>query len=205
MRIRYNTEREWENYIQETRVAKGMTIKELAEKSGTTPSSLVQLMNGMISPIYQMSKGEYSQGTIKPWVERICLILDTKPEIMFPREVCPLEDPRLKGLHQTQIDEISLSEYCQNQNISDVLDSQHMRKFIWRYIVKKFWFRKDQDWELYPRRYKDLVKVIQLRFLCDMTLADIGKKLNVCLETIRSREAKAFRLMRHLNFTKGLP
>jgi transcriptional regulator with XRE-family HTH domain len=199
MAVYYNTNREWENHLQEARIAKGLTIQELADRSKTSTGALVNLMSGLISPIYQICP---NRGKIKPWVERVCMVLSVKPEDMFPREVCPLEDPSIKKLQQDQINDITLSEYGQMNPES--LQRRHMKKIIWRLIIREFWFRKDSDHERFPRKYKRMVKVVQWRFLCNMTLEEVALRLNVQRERIRQMEARILRHMRALSFTKTL-
>ena len=130
--VHYNTDREWENYIQEVRVERGLTISELAEKAETSSSQLVQLMSGIISPLYQIGR---RKGLVKPWVERICVVLNVEPEHMFPREICPIEDPSLKGFCGDQIDEITLSDYHRGHSDGSAIDKHLLKKsfhFLWR-------------------------------------------------------------------------
>ena len=199
----YNTNREWENYIQEIRVDRGMTVQMLADDSDIYTSQVNQLMNGMTSPIYQVNAKRGNKGEIKPWVEKICMILKVKPENMFPREVCPLEDPSTKGLHISQLNAICLSDYCQH-NTYESAKLNSLKKFIWRFIVKKFWFRKNEKSFCHPKKYKRIVKVLQWRFLLGLTFDEIGSRLNVGKQRVRQIECEGLRRMRHPSFATHL-
>jgi len=203
--IRYNTDREWENYIQEMRIDRGMSFRELAERSGINMTQVCQLANGMTSPIYQVKNSAtgFKKGEIKPWVIRLCIVLNVQPEIMFPREICPLEDPKIKGLHKTQIDAVCLSSYSQ-RGMDDILKSNYLKRFIWRYIIKTFWFKKVPKGRSHPRMYKRMVQVIHMRFLCGMTLDETGLKIGLSKERVRQTECKILRFMRQPSFANVL-
>jgi DNA-binding XRE family transcriptional regulator len=192
-RPRYNTNREWENKVHKVRVEEGFTVVELAKVSGTNVTSICELCTGMISPLYQV--GERA-GHIKPWVIRICEVLKAEPEYLFPREICPLEDPRLKRLGGTQITEILIGEY--SRNITLDLYFRSLNPFIWRHIIKVFWSSNRRN----STHYKRLVKVILMRFLANMTLDEVAIKLGVTRERVRQLESKMLRHMRHPTFSR---
>jgi len=196
-KIGYNTDREWENYIQEFRLDRGLSLNDLAVKSKVSFNTVCRLISGYISPIYQLNTKRGKKGEVKPWVERICITLNVQPEVMFPREICPLENPKIKGFHKTQIDEMSLSEHCLRSRHDVFSNYFSSRKFIWRYITNLLWFKKlPATGNCHPRMYKRWVQVLQMRFLCDMTLGEVSLKLNITRERVRQIEKKALWCLR---------
>jgi len=88
---RYNRSREYENSINELRIEKGFTIREIADSTGGNPSMIQKLSQGMLSPTYERTSGE-----IKPWVGDVAALLGVSVYDMFPFEFCSIN----RGTHE---------------------------------------------------------------------------------------------------------
>lgn len=79
----YKTNREYESPLHEFRVARGLSVKELAQKTEVNPSNICALANGMLSPLL-------ADGTLRTATQRLCDFFNTKVSTLFPRYVCDM-------------------------------------------------------------------------------------------------------------------
>ncbi|MCK5616106.1 hypothetical protein KAR91_80325 [Candidatus Pacearchaeota archaeon] len=91
----YNIDREYENLINEIRVEKGLTLKELASLIGTSPSHLWNISQGLVSPFHEKDsylKGVYLKGgSLKEWALHLEKVFGYDLSEIFPREICSIE------------------------------------------------------------------------------------------------------------------
>jgi transcriptional regulator with XRE-family HTH domain len=69
---------ECDSLVHQYRVAAGLTLRELAERTGVNMSSICELASGAMSPVHERSE------TLKPSAAKLCCFFKVKPEVLFP-------------------------------------------------------------------------------------------------------------------------
>lgn len=80
--------REKEGNINDFRIAKGLTFKELGALVGMNPSQITDLNSGKETPLRTCGK---NKGMVKDKVLQLCKVLDATPEELFPRYFCTIK------------------------------------------------------------------------------------------------------------------
>lgn len=80
--------REKEANINDYRLDMGLTLRELGEIVGLTPSQITDLNAGIQSPLFERGK---RAGKIKPQVLGMCKLFDCTPGELFPRYFCEIQ------------------------------------------------------------------------------------------------------------------
>ena len=172
----YNTSREYENKVNELRVKKGMTCRELGEMCGVSGQYINELSLGKISPLWQV---EGREGEIKPFARKLSQALGAPLHKIFPREVCgidniPLTDEMLNAetLSEFTLEERDPAMYCERIN-----EIKNLIKF-----VKKLRSRERT--------------VVRRKYFLDESLGEIAEIIGASRERVRQIELKAIRKVR---------
>ena len=161
---------ERDNHLNNVRISRGYTQKELAKAVGISQGTIAMLCSSIIGPLYQTGPRKYE---VKPWVEKIAETLHVSVADLFPRDIC----------------DIARGFYTQYQ-IRDLLHSNRFngnRKEELTIALNKVLST------LTPRE-RD---ILRLRYLEEMSLQEIGAWCSVGKERIRQVEARALRKLRH--------
>jgi RNA polymerase sigma factor (sigma-70 family) len=178
--------KEHESPLGEFRVAKGLTVDELAEKCNTVIGVIGRLQNGMMTPYYlrdNKSKGT-RRGDVRIEVETMSEVLRASIAELFPRYICDIERydrPR----ERVPFVESQLEDFSVNFQYANIRNSD--RKFEVFEI-----FEKAMDEALSPREKDVLIG----RFYKDLTLDEVGCGLAVSGERVRQVEKTALRRLR---------
>ena len=168
---RYNKDIEYENKLAEVRVEEGYTIRELAAAAKTHITAITKLQSGYIAITYH-------SGKVKPWVERIAKILNTKLSYLFPREMCDVE----RGLlHIDQESDFLTGEYTKRHanGAYEILDATNALYNVLTTI-----------------RAREAL-FLTLYYWMDFTYDEIGNADGVTREMVRQIVAKGLRKLRH--------
>jgi len=109
----YNEDREYENKVNEIRVEKGLTLREVGEAIGVHPSAMWNISQGYTGPNYERGN---NAGKAKPWAELLEIVLGYELTEIFPREFCDLQ--KINPLVECQILAIAHS-YGNRKSIDD--------------------------------------------------------------------------------------
>jgi len=178
----YRADIERDNMVNEIRLDKGLTLKQLADKAGIHVNVLCQRLYGNTSPVILVGR---SKGHVKPWVDKLCSALDVTPADLYPRYFCDIRKREL-------FDEDIVSEWqWRPENPEEAL----AKKEILEILIKQF------NRVLSPEGRRTII----CRFFLDETLEEIAKKEGITKEGVRIRVAYALsRLERLFLSTKFL-
>jgi len=126
LRLRYNTSREYENSINELRIERGLSIRELADHAGVCAGTMLNLAQGMISPFYQRG----SINSLKPWVKEVAELLKVSVAELFPFEMC---DINRKSQEFYRFQDPTFGEYI-HYDIEREIDMKGCREALFRVI-----------------------------------------------------------------------
>lgn len=182
--IPWTTGKEREARITEFRIAKGILIRELAEKTGLRPTDITNLDSGIDSPLE--ARGA-RKGQVKLKVIELCKLLGQPPEEVFPRYICKIE--RYEPYPDNFILDMSTSIYCRNASKSPeelYEDYQYVETLKANKVLSNA-----QIGMLFSRSE-------------GCTLEEIGEELCVTRECIRQMEHYTREVLERW-FTKGKP
>jgi len=178
-----NPDREYESPLGQYRVARGLTINELAEKCGIHLSNLVDLQNGMLPPYYlkkNSSKG-VNEGDLRPGIETMCKVLGASLGELFPRYICDIERYKVqRSFVPSQLEEFHPSVQFTNPEKSAA--NLELKKEASKCLAT-----------LSPREEA----ILRMRIYEGETLEEIGEYFDITWVRVRQIEAKALRKLRH--------
>lgn len=160
--------KEKESFLTDFRLAKGIYLRELAEMTGMRLTDITNLDSGITSPL--ISRG-IAKGEVKPEVIKLCKLLGTTPEEVFPRYICRITAS--KTLPEGFLTDISHSTYDQWATKSPEIQYEaydFARKLVELEVISKM-----QLGVLLARQD-------------GLTLEEIGAELGVTRERIRQME-----------------
>lgn len=155
---------------------------KFAERAGIPYQILVGLMNCTLSPLDK--KGRYRRG-----VEQMCAYLDKMPSDLFsPEQLEPLEKNRAEiEMSIGEIKQIALAP-----DPSKAIESSEAMEAI------------DAALNNLVGREKEVIKCRFGLYGEEMTLDQVGRRLDIGRERVRQIEAKALRKLRHPSFSNAL-
>lgn len=176
--------RERESPLDEYRLAKGWTIKELSDRSGVSPSLIYNYTMGVISPIHLHNNDKVYAGQIKESALALCEALNVEVSDLFPRYVCRLKT-EYEAYSDDQIIDISISEYSRVEaNFIPSLSGEDLQTL--NDILSKAMSN------LFPRQEK----ILRERFFEDKSGDELSEKMHVSKSRIFQIIQKALEKLR---------
>ena len=167
-------DRELENGVKKARMEDGLTAMRLSEIAYVCIDSVYNLENGYTAPYNE------SCGGIKPWVKRICDILKTTPEYLFPRDICTI---KRKSLIESQASEITVGRYSTHSDPQEIMIGKEDGLFLQSAISKL------------PQRDQE---ISTMRFFNNDSLQDVGEVFGISRERVRQIEKSIIRRLRKI-------
>lgn len=173
--IHDKSEHEKEANLNDFRLSKGLTIREVCSESGVSMDCYVALNNGTKSPVVERGP---NRGQLKETAKRLVEFFNADLEDLFPRYYCRIAE---NGLVPEQYD-----MFCSRlEQIDDVERRHDVRKAL----------------NVLTTRER---MVIRYRFAESETYRDIGRKIGVNAQRVSQIETKALqKLRRFYRKTRG--
>ncbi len=184
-------DREYENLLGPIRVKKGFTLQKLAEESGVSVSTISSLQNGMISPLFPKYRENHKAGEPRPYILKICKILNTSIGKLFSRDVCDYErfefQKDREPLTKAQLQEV----YCENDDVGKYEARVTLEEIVGMLKIS-------------GRNSSRNLGILMEYYYDDGTLESIGKKCNLSREEIRQILSKSIWQLRNIIKRLGL-
>lgn len=171
-----DTRRSHESLIGERRVEMGYTIARLSREANVPIGTISALQSGVEGPF---KFGRHERGEIRPVVLRLCDMLQTTPEEMFPRYICS----------------IGQTNYLTNDQLALISTSADMRRggrhhvehradkvALYQIVVRAV---KAPPKQSARRAKKDLV--ILLWWAHGRTLEEIGQRMGLSRQRVKQK------------------
>lgn len=169
----------YESKINEFRLKRNMTYREIFSLTGVREQRICSLANGLESPLNR-------KGEIKKVAQLIADILLTTVEELFPAYFCSIV-PR----HDLTNDQIFDITYGENKpDVFNEINGAEFWIFVHRMIKRE--------------KRKHTLNVIELIYKQNHTLLETANILGVSLERIRQANSYVLRVLRHPSIRKHI-
>jgi len=175
--LHYKENKDYESNLGKIRVDAGISISQLCTEAQIHQGVFSALQNGTVSPLFLVG---LRAGQVKPYVERMLLVLNCTLADAFPRYTCGMS--KTEELSEGQKMDITISDASLAAANTDCL--------FWRDDLKAAVTRILTT--VTPREEA----VLRMRFFDGMTLDEVGVAFGTSRERIRQIEAKALRQLR---------
>jgi transcriptional regulator with XRE-family HTH domain len=171
MSPRYNTNREYENLINEIRVEQGLTLKELASKIGVSPGHMWHISNAYTGPYFSTT------AKLKDWAVKLQEVFGYELSEIFPREVCSLQTSNLTNDQLAYIAHGYLGPSYGEYDIDRFLKCLTMKEGIHKFLT--------------PRERV----ILHYRYELDQEFSHIAELFNLSTQRCRQIEREAIHVL----------